>query len=148
MNQTLFNTLLRPIKSIIDSISPSIDQQNHLQKLFFADFVQKLIFGYIYQVSSLRNLSLELQTNPICQVLGLSFTPFSTLKDGFSRFESKYFKQLFETVLEQVDLSKIPFVEELGICRVIDGRICANAFVNQLDKLSRNEKRFQIAFKF
>ena len=123
MNQTLFNTLLHPIESILNSISPSIDQQSDSQKLFFADFVEKLIFGYIYQVSSLRNLSLELETNLTCQELGFSATPFSTLKDGFSRFESKSFKQLFETVLAQTDLSKVPCIQELGLCRVIDGSL-------------------------
>jgi len=51
--------------------------------LFFADFVRKLLFAYLEQVSSLRSLSVELQTNPKCLALGLGYTPFSTLKDGF-----------------------------------------------------------------
>ena len=104
-------------------MSPSIDQECDSQKLFFTDFVRKLIFGYLYQNSSLRNLSLELKTNPVCQDLGFEPTPFSTLKDGFSRFQSKYFKQLFETVLEYTNLAQVPFLDELGICRVIDGSL-------------------------
>lgn len=115
--------LLHPIEAIIASVSEIIDHQSHSQKLFFADFVKKLIFGYVYQVSSLRNLALELKTNTICRALKLEFTPFSTLKDGFSRFESRHFKQFFETVLEQTKLSQVPFFDEIGIFRVIDGSL-------------------------
>ena len=96
MNQKLFNILLQPIEAIIASMSSIIDQESHWQKLFFADLVRKLLFGYVEQVSSLRSLPLVLQTNEKCRQLGLFPTPFSTLKDGFSRFESKSFKKLFE----------------------------------------------------
>jgi hypothetical protein len=112
VNKTLFNTLLHPLEAIMASIAPSIDQESDSQKLFFTDFVRKLIFGYLYQNSSLRNLELELKTNPVCQELGLEPTPFSTFKDGFSRFASKYFKQLFETVLEHTNLAQVPFLDE------------------------------------
>jgi hypothetical protein len=123
VKKTLFTILLQPIQAIIASMSEIIDQESHSQKLFFADFVKKLIFGYVYQVSSLRNLSLELQTNPMCRAVGLRYTPFSTLKDGFSRFESKHFKQLFESVLEQTKLSQVKQLDEMGVFRVIDGSL-------------------------
>ena len=123
MNKTLFATLLQPIAASIASIATIIDQQTNSQKLFLTDFVQKLIFGYVYQTSSLRNLLLELKTNSVCQALGLEPTPYSTFKDGFSRFESKHFKQLFENLLEQINLSKVPYLDEIGICRVIDGSL-------------------------
>ncbi len=99
MNQTLFNTILRPLEAMLASMSPSIDQEAASEKLFFADFVRKLIFGYLYQNSSLRSLTVELETNAVCRDLDLQPTPFSTLKDGFSRFQSKYFKQLYENSL-------------------------------------------------
>ena len=123
MNQNLFNTLLRPIEAIIASTSPIIDQESDSQKLFFADFVRKLFFVYLEQVSSLRSLPLELMTNLKCRDLGLLYTPFSTLKDGFSRFQSKHFKELFETVLGQVKLKSIKGIDELGLFRVIDGSL-------------------------
>ncbi len=108
---------------MIEAIASSIDHESNSGKLFFNDFLRKLIFGYIYQVSSLRNLSIELETNSVCARLGFKPTPFSTFKDAFTRFKSKHFKQLFETLLEQVDLSQIPFIDELGLCRVIDGSL-------------------------
>lgn len=96
MKKTIFTLLLQPIAASLASMSPIIDHQALSQKLLFADFVRKLIFGYVYQVSSLRNLAVELQTNPVCRAVGLSFTPFSTLKDGFSRFRSGHFKQFLK----------------------------------------------------
>ena len=115
--------LLQPTEPVIGAVSAIIDQESNSQKLFFADFVRKLIFGYVYQVSSLRNLALELKTNRVCWEVGLFFTPFSTLKDGFARFESRHFKQLFEAVLERTKLSQVPFLDEAGIFRVIDGSL-------------------------
>ncbi len=123
MNKTLFATLLQPIEANLAATATIIDYQTNSQKLFFTDFVRKLIFGYVYQTSSLRNLLLELATNPICQALGFQTTPYSTFKDGFSRFESKYFKHLFESLLEHTNLSKVPYLDEIGICRVIDGSL-------------------------
>ena len=123
MNQTLFSILLQPLEAIIASISPSIDQEAHWQKLFFADFVKKLLFAYLEQVSSLRSLPIELETNAKCRGLGLLTTPFSTLKDGFSRFESRYFKQLFETVLATSNLKSVKSLDELGLFQVIDGSL-------------------------
>ena len=123
MNQTLFTTLLHPLEAIIASRSEIIDQASNSEKLFFADFVKKLLFGYVYQASSLRNLSLELQTNQICRELGLHYTPFSTLKDGFSRFASEHFKKLFESALERVNLRTVKQLDEMGSLRVIDGSL-------------------------
>jgi len=52
VNQTIFNILLQPLEAVIASISTSIDQESLSQKLFFADFVKKLFFAYLEQVSS------------------------------------------------------------------------------------------------
>ena len=115
MNQTIFNPLLQPLEAVIALISPIIDQESPSQKLFFADFLKKMLFAYLEQVSSLRNLPIELAINAECRGLGLSATPFSTLKDEFSRFESKYFKQVFETVLGQANLKRVKSLDELGL---------------------------------
>jgi len=123
VKKTFFTMLLQPTEPVIGAVSAIIDQESNSQKLFFADFVRKLIFGYVYQVSSLRNLALELKTNRVCWEVGLFFTPFSTLKDGLARFESRHFKQLFEAVLERTKLSQVPFLDEVGIFRVIDGSL-------------------------
>jgi hypothetical protein len=110
--------------------------------------VRKLIFGYVYQVSSLRNLSLELQSNAICRELGLDFTPFSTLKDGFSRFESRHFKQLFETVLQRTNLCKVPSLDELGVLQVIDGSLFPTLWQMSWTSYRKKKNAFKLHLSF
>ncbi len=148
MNQKLFNILLQPIEAIIASISPIIDQECHSQKLFFADFVRKLLFGYVEQVSSLRSLPVELQTNEKCRQLGLLDTPFSTLKDGFSRFESKHFKQLFETALASLSLKRIKSLDELGLFRVIDGSLFPTLMQMSWSEYRKAKNAFKLHLSF
>ena len=148
MKKTLFTTLLQPLEAITASISDIIEQKSLAQKLFFADFVHKLIFGYVYQVSSLRNLSLELQTNPLCAALGLGFTPFSTLKDGFARFESKHFKQLWESLGEQINLCKVPYLDEIGIFRVIDGSLFPTLLAMNWTNYRKTKNAFKLHLSF
>ncbi len=140
--------LLQPIEAVIAAVSPIIDQESNSQKLFFADFVKKLIFGYVHQVSSLRNLSLELPTNVSRRTLKLEFTPFSTLKDGFLRFESKHFKQLFETVLEQTKLSQVSFLDEIGIFRVIDGSLFPTLWQMNWTSYRKAKNAFKLHLSF
>ncbi|CAN5584590.1 hypothetical protein BH10ACI1_BH10ACI1_04940 [soil metagenome] len=148
MNQKLFFILLRPIEAIIASMSPIIDQKSLSQKLFFGDFVKKLIFAYVEQISSLRSLSLELQTNPKCQDLGLSETPFSTLKDGFYRFESGYFKTLFETALNSIELKRIKCLDEIGLFRVIDGSLFPLLFQMSWSEYRKQKNAFKLHLNF
>jgi hypothetical protein len=119
----VFTLLLRPIEGHLSDNSSKIDIESGSKKLFFTDFVTKMLFSIVYQCDSLRNLSLELQTNPICKDLGLSYTPFSTLKDGFSRFDSEHFKSIFEHILSILPFNKVAYLNELGLFKVIDGSL-------------------------
>jgi Transposase DDE domain len=101
----------------------NIDKESDSQKLFFKDFVIKLLWGFINKTDSLRQLSLELKTNESCKDLELNYTPFSTLKDGFSRFKSTHFKVLFEELLSELPLMKLSNIDEMGVFRVIDGTL-------------------------
>ena len=148
MNQKLFNTLLQPIEAMLASMSPNIDHECRSQKLFFADFVRKLLFGYVAQVSSLRSLPIELQTNEKCPLLGLSHTPFSTLKDGFSRFPGKCFKQLFETALSSISLKQINCLDELGLFRVIDGSLFPTLIQMSWSEYRKAKNAFKLHLSF
>ncbi len=148
MNKKLFSILLQPIEAIIASISPIIDQASLSQKLFFADFVRKLLFGYVEQVSSLRSLPVQLQTNEKCRQLGLFYTPFSTLKDGFSRFPSEHFKQLFETVLASISLKKIQCLDEIGLFRVIDGSLFPTLIQMSWTNYRKRKNAFKLHLSF
>ncbi len=148
MNQTLFNILLQPIEAIIASISPIIDQESLSQKLFFADFLKKLLFAYLEQVSSLRSLPTELATNAKCRLLGLFNTPFSTLKDGFSRFESRYFKQVFETVLATSNLKWVKSLDELGLFQVTRGSLFPTLLQMGWSEYRKAKNALRVAFEF
>jgi hypothetical protein len=148
VNKKLFSILLQPIEAIIASLSPIIDQASLSQKLFFADFVRKLLFGYVEQVSSLRSLPIQLQTNEKCRQLGLFYTPFSTLKDGFSRFPSEHFKQLFETVLASISLKKIQCLDEIGLFRVIDGSLFPTLIQMSWTNYRKRKNAFKLHLSF
>lgn len=148
MNQTIFNTLLQPIEAVIASISPIIDQKSLSQKLFFADFVKKLLFAYLEQVGSLRSLPVELATNGKCRQLGFLTTPFSTLKDGFSRFESKYFKQVFETVVGEAHLKRVKSLDEWGLFQVIDGSLFPTLLQMRWSAYRKAKNAFKLHLSF
>lgn len=148
MNQKLFNLLLRPIEAVLASISPIIDQGALSQKLFFVDFVKKLLFAYLEQVSSLRSLSVELQTNQKCEDLGLDYTPFSTLKDGFYRFSSEACRTLFETVLSETQLKRIKDLDEIGLFRVIDGSLFPTLIQMSWSEYRKKKNAFKLHLNF
>jgi hypothetical protein len=148
VNQKLFNLLLRPIEAVIASISPIIDQAALSQKLFFADFVKKLLFAYLEQVSSLRSLSVELQSNQKCQALGLAYTPFSTLKDGFYRFSSEACRRLFETVLRELKFKRITGLDEIGLFRVIDGSLFPTLIQMSWSEYRKQKNAFKLHLNF
>jgi hypothetical protein len=148
VNQKLFNLLLRPIEAVIASISPIIDQAALSQKLFFADFVKKLLFAYLEQVSSLRSLSVELQSNQKCQALGLAYTPFSTLKDGFYRFSSEACRRLFETVLRELKFKRITGLDEIGLFRVIDGSLFPTLIQMSWSAYRKQKNAFKLHLNF
>jgi Transposase DDE domain len=148
VKQKLFNLLLRPIEAVLASISPIIDHQACSQKLFFADFVKKLLFAYLEQVSSLRSLSVELQTNQKCQAVGLAYTPFSTLKDGFYRFSSEACRKLFETVLSELKLKRIKGLDEIGLFRVIDGSLFPTLIRISWSEYRKRKNAFKLHLQF
>jgi len=148
VNQTIFNILLQPIEAVIASISTSIDQEALSQKLFFADFVKKLFFAYLEQVSSLRSLPIQLQSNQKCRELGLSYTPFSTLKDGFSRFQSMFFKLLFDTALASIKLKQVKCLDEIGLFRVIDGSLFPTLIQMRWSEYRKAKNAFKLHLSF
>ena len=148
MNQKLFNLLLCPIEAVIASISPIIDRKALSQKLFFADFVRKLLFAYLEQVGSLRSLAVELQTNQKCPALGLEYTPFSTLKDGFYRFSSEACRTLFESVLSELKLKRIQGLDEIGLFQVIDGSLFPTLMQMRWSEYRKRKNAFKLHLNF
>lgn len=130
------------------SISAKIDLASGSKKLFFKDFTKKLLFSFIYQVSSLRNLSIELQTNEVCKDLSLEYTPFSTLKDGFNRFDSIHYKTIFENLVKHLPLFKVSYLEEMGIFKVIDGTLLPTLLHMSWTKYRKTKNAFKLHVSF
>jgi len=144
----LFNLLLRPVEAILASMSPIIDQETQSQKLFFTDFVRKLLFAYLDEVSSLRSLVTELETNQKCQDLEFQPTPFSTLKDGFSRFQSKHLKTIFETLLSTIKLKGVKCLDEIGLFQVIDGSFFPTLIQMSWSEYRKKKNAFKLHLQF
>jgi hypothetical protein len=145
VNQKLFFILLQPIEA---SIAPIIDQNALSQKLFYADFVRKLLFAYLEEVKSLRSLALELKTNQKCEDLGLTQTPFSTLKDGFYRFPAAAAKRLFETVLSSVKFKRVKCLDEIGLFQVIDGSLFPTLLQMSWSAYRKKKNAFKLHLNF
>jgi hypothetical protein len=145
VNQKLFFILLQPIEA---SIAPIIDQNALSQKLFYADFVRKLLFAYLEEVKSLRSLALELKTNQKCEDLGLTQTPFSTLKDGFYRFPAAATKRLFETVLSSVKFKRVKCLDEIGLFQVIDGSLFPTLLQMSWSAYRKKKNAFKLHLNF
>ena len=120
---TTFEELLAPLNSFIEAQGTQIDQDSGSRKLFFADFTNKIIYAFVMKLPSLRQLVTELSSSEVCQKLGLKATPFSTLKDGFTRFSSNEFEKLFHHILKNASWLRIEAFDELGIFRLVDGSV-------------------------
>lgn len=70
------------------AVAVNIDRESDSQKLFFKDFVIKLLWHFINKTDSLPQLSLELKTDDSCKELPLLY-PIFQAKKWF--FKSIYF---------------------------------------------------------
>ena len=68
----------------------------------------------------LRKLVTEIETSSQAKDLDIEAVPFSTLKEGFSRFPASAFQTLFISVLAGASLLTIPEVGNLGTLYLID----------------------------
>jgi len=118
-----FEQLISPLKFFLESKGNVFDKISNSKTLFFKDFTRQLIYGVVMQISSLRLLVSDLQTNTIAKELNLPATPYSTLRDGFSRFESNYFKSAYLAVLKSYQGMSVKGIDEVGLIQLVDGSL-------------------------
>ena len=121
--KTRFNALLEPCAEFLITEGEKIDKKADSKKLFFANFFKIIVFGIVGQVKTLKLLTTELKSSPTAKTLELVSVPYNTLRDGFHRFNYKYFEKLFSQVLQSFQYKNVPELEELGAFRLIDGSI-------------------------
>jgi len=119
----LFDILQKPLAAFYEKYSAKIDKESDSRKLYFESFSRLLFYAFLHGVDSLRMLELDLKTKSLCKELGLGEVPFSTLKDGFSRFNWRYFEQLYQHILAGFDWAAVKGLKELGTFCAVDGSL-------------------------
>lgn len=120
---TIFEEITSPLKQILESKGKEIDIKSGSRSLYFQDFILKLVYAKLMGINSLRSFITELETSEMTEKIGFEYTPFSTFKDGFSRFNSKFVYQIFQELLKSSHWLSIPSIDELGIIKLVDGSI-------------------------
>lgn len=123
ISPTTYDALIEPIVQVLEEQAPEVDKEADSRKLFFIDFVHTLIYGVVSQIKYLRRLATDLQTSSTARELGISATPFSTLKDGFERFPASAFGMIFSVLLMNVHWIPIQEIQELGMIYLVDGSL-------------------------
>lgn len=118
-----FEQLILPLQSFLDSKGSDFDKNSNSKTLFFKDFTLQLIYSVVMQISSLRSLVTDLQTSRVAKKLSLPATAYSTLRDGFSRFKSCYFKSAYLSVLKSYQGISVKGIDEIGLVKLVDGSL-------------------------
>jgi hypothetical protein len=120
---TLFAQFLSPLSAYLDSESKEIDQNTGSRSFYYSDFICTLIYGISLKIPSLRKLCLDLQTQPDINKLDLKPIAFSTLKDGFSRFNYLLVNKLYVYLLSTIPFQKVPYLKDIGLVKLVDGSL-------------------------
>jgi hypothetical protein len=123
MEEKVFSELIAPITAFMKNAGSKIDEKSDSKSLFFEDFLRILVFGISIGVPSMRKLLKELSTNNSAKELGLPEMPYSTFRDGFTRFNIKYFNELYIYVHQSWQWLEVPEFSNLGILKAVDGSL-------------------------
>ena len=118
-----FEALLAPIAAPLTDMAPTIDAQTHSRTLFFIPFVRVILYAVVMRIPSLRQLVTELATSPTAAALKLPTPPFSTLKDGFTRFPVAAFEHVFRHLVHTVSWVEVEEINALGHLCLVDGSL-------------------------
>lgn len=120
---TTFEKLIAPLKTFFDEQGNQIDKKSRSKSLFFSDFTLKIVYAIVSGLPSMRMLLSDLETNSKATSLGLMPSPYSTFRDGFSRFAVGHFRKMFIYVLKSYDWMRIEAIDEVGIVKLVDGSL-------------------------
>jgi len=118
-----FDVLIRPLLAYCEKNGESIDKVSDSRTLKFQPFTLTMVFAYLMQVSSLRKLSNKLELSDSAKSLGLKKIPWTTIRDGFTRFSANFFIAMYRSVLLQTQIVRLDSLDELGMISLVDGSI-------------------------
>jgi Transposase DDE domain len=123
MQEKVFGELIAPLTAFCANAGSKIDKESGSKVLFFENFLQILVFSTSIGVESMRKLIKELATNSSAKNLSLPAIPYSTFRDGFSRFNILVFNELYQFVLQSCSWLSVPEFGNLGLLKAVDGSL-------------------------
>jgi hypothetical protein len=123
MQGKVFSELTAPITAFVANAGSKIDEKSDSKTLFFEDFTNILVFGISIGAPSMRKLLKELETNSSAKELGLPKVAYSTFRDGFTRFNIQYFKDLYTHVYQSFEWLEVGEFRNLGKFKAVDGSL-------------------------
>jgi hypothetical protein len=144
----VFEQLISPLSEFFQTRSAKIDESADSRSLFFKDFTLSIIYGLTIRVASLRKLSKELFTNLDAKKLSLKQIPFSTLRDGFKRFNILIFSDLYIILLNSIDWLEVPELSHLGILKAVDGSLFPTISSMDWATYKRQKKALRLHLSF
>lgn len=148
MQERVFYELIAPLTDYIKESGSKIDKKSGSKVLFFEDFLQVVVFGLSIGVCSMRKLIKELATNPSASLLGLPLVAYSTFRDGFTRFNVLYFKELYNKVLSEFEWLEVKELSNLGVLKAIDGSLFPTLRSMEWANYKRNFKALKLHLSF
>jgi DDE family transposase len=118
----LFDKLLAPLEPLLSDFDHQ-PLSRAARKLAFALFVRLLLFRLFSQITSLRDLVLDLRTSSTATALGFVPLGLSTIHDAFSRYPVTWFAALLQYLLQSVVLVQLPELTALGQLWCVDSSL-------------------------
>ena len=123
IEQNVFETILSPIRPLIEETGNSIEKDQKTYKLSFVPFTINLLFGIISNIKTRAQLITEIQTSFIAEKLHLVNASNTSYTEAFYRYDSKLYREIFLQLLDKLNLMKIPNLDPLGLFMLVDGSI-------------------------
>ena len=121
--ENTFSVLIKPLLEYCEKNGKTIDEASGSRTLKFHYFVPTIVFAYLMQISSLRKLTNKLELSDTAKNLGLQVIPWTTIRDGFTRFSYHFFVAMYRSVLQQTNIIRLDAIDELGLISLVDGSI-------------------------
>jgi transposase len=121
--ETTFSVLTAPLQKFFKLYSKEIDKKSDSRKLKFAQFTLTMLYSFMMQKESLRKISNHLKLSDKAKNLNLAYIPWTTLRDGFLRFDYDYFMRLYRFILKNTKLLKVKALDEVGLISLVDGSL-------------------------
>lgn len=146
--ETTFKVLTAPLQEFFENHSAQIDKESNSRKLKFAQFTLTMLYAFMMQKESLRKISNHLKLSDTAKSLDLSYVPWTTLRDGFTRFSCDYFMRLYRSILTQTKLLKVKALDEVGLISLVDGSLFPTIISMDWAEYKKTKKSIRLHVEF